>query len=49
MEYQLPFEEEVGPHPSLEEMQDAVVARKIRPSIPDSAATHIVSLPQLNR
>ncbi|CAG0889733.1 unnamed protein product, partial [Darwinula stevensoni] len=41
MEYQLPFEEEVGPHPSLEEMQDAVVTRKIRPSIPDSAAPHM--------
>ncbi|XP_007894547.1 activin receptor type-2A [Callorhinchus milii] len=30
-EYMLPFEEEVGQHPSLEDMQDVVVHKKIRP------------------
>uniref|UniRef100_UPI00398ED6BE activin receptor type-2A isoform X1 n=1 Tax=Pristiophorus japonicus TaxID=55135 RepID=UPI00398ED6BE len=30
-EYMLPFEEEVGQHPSLEDMQDVVVHKKMRP------------------
>ena len=30
-EYRLPFEEEVGSHLSLEDMQQAVVHKKIRP------------------
>ena len=30
-EYRLPFEDEVGSHPSLEDMQQAVVHKKIRP------------------
>ncbi|KAM3967000.1 LOW QUALITY PROTEIN: activin receptor type-2A [Aphomia sociella] len=33
-QYRLPLEEEVGSHPSLEEMQEAVVQRKLRPHIP---------------
>lgn len=32
-EYKLPFEEEVGIHPTLEELQDYVVNKKLRPSI----------------
>lgn len=34
-EYRLPFEEEVGQHPTLEDMQETVVQRKVRPSIPE--------------
>lgn len=30
-EYKLPFEEEIGSHPSLEDMQQVVVQQKIRP------------------
>ncbi|KAF7266890.1 hypothetical protein GWI33_019819 [Rhynchophorus ferrugineus] len=32
-EYRLPFEEEVGPHPTLEDMQESVVQNKVRPVI----------------
>ncbi|XP_054155635.1 activin receptor type-2A-like [Oppia nitens] len=32
-DYQLPFEEEVGQHPSLEDMQDIVAQQKRRPAI----------------
>eukprot|EP00795_Rhopilema_esculentum_P014417 gene14417-5471_t len=32
-EYKLPFEEEVGLHPSIEAMQDVVVDKKLRPKI----------------
>ncbi|KAL1505882.1 hypothetical protein ABEB36_005337 [Hypothenemus hampei] len=32
-EYQLPFEEEVGSHPTLEDMQENVVQKKVRPVI----------------
>nr|XP_023015865.1 activin receptor type-2A isoform X1 [Leptinotarsa decemlineata]XP_023015866.1 activin receptor type-2A isoform X1 [Leptinotarsa decemlineata] len=32
-EYRLPFEEEVGQHPSLEDMQEHVVQQKVRPRI----------------
>ncbi|XP_050404913.1 activin receptor type-2B [Patella vulgata] len=39
-EYILPFEEEIGAHPTLEEMQDMVVTRKIRPAIKDNWLTH---------
>nr|XP_018896703.1 PREDICTED: activin receptor type-2A-like isoform X2 [Bemisia tabaci] len=35
-EYRLPFEEEVGQLPCLEDMQEAVVHRRQRPTIPDS-------------
>lgn len=34
-EYRLPFEEEVGEHPTLEDMQEAVVQRRVRPTIPE--------------
>ncbi|XP_014662897.1 PREDICTED: serine/threonine-protein kinase par-1-like [Priapulus caudatus] len=34
-EYQLPFQEEVGPHPSFEDMQDVVCRNKWRPRFPD--------------
>lgn len=39
----LPFEEEVGQHPSLEDMQEAVVHKKKRPSIRDTWKQHAVS------
>lgn len=32
-EYKLPFEDEVGQHPTLEEMQESVVHQKVRPTI----------------
>ena len=32
-DYRMPFEEEVGLHPTLEEMQDAVVSSRKRPQI----------------
>ncbi|XP_052829882.1 activin receptor type-2B isoform X1 [Octopus bimaculoides] len=35
-EYQLPFVEEIGLHPTLEEMQQIVVIKKIRPAIKES-------------
>ncbi|KAJ9577356.1 hypothetical protein L9F63_006100, partial [Diploptera punctata] len=35
-EYMLPFEEEVGQHPTLEDMQECVVQKKLRPSIRDT-------------
>jgi hypothetical protein len=42
-EHMLPFEEEVGQHPSLEDMQEAVVHKKKRPSIRDTWKQHAVS------
>lgn len=39
-EYRLPLEEEVGPHPSLEDMQESVVQRKVRPSIQEHWKHH---------
>ncbi|XP_063387957.1 activin receptor type-2B-like [Cydia fagiglandana] len=39
-QYRLPLEEEVGPHPGLEEMQEAVVQRKLRPAIPPRWREH---------
>ncbi|XP_059487863.1 activin receptor type-2A isoform X2 [Neocloeon triangulifer] len=39
-EHMLPFEEEVGQHPSLEDMQDAVVHKKKRPAIRDTWKQH---------
>jgi len=32
-DYRLPFEEEVGPHPSLDDMQEQVANRRVRPRI----------------
>lgn len=42
-QYRLPLEEEVGSHPGLEEMQEAVVQRKLRPTIPPRWRDHPVS------
>lgn len=39
----LPFEEEVGQHPSLEDMQDVVVHKKLRPCLRDCWQKHTVS------
>lgn len=43
-EYQLPFEEEVGQHPSLEDLQDAVVHKKMRPVFKDCWIKHPVRM-----
>lgn len=42
-EYRLPFEEEVGQHPTLEDMQESVVQRKVRPVIQENWRNHAVS------
>lgn len=42
-EYMLPFEEEIGQHPSLEDLQDVVVHKKMRPAIKDCWLKHPVS------
>ncbi|XP_035919582.1 activin receptor type-2A [Anopheles stephensi] len=39
-EYRLPFEAELGPHPTLEEMQENVVMKKLRPRIFDPWRHH---------
>jgi activin receptor type-2B len=39
-EYRLPFEEEVGQHPTLEDMQESVVQRKVRPVIQEHWRQH---------
>ncbi|XP_026057389.1 activin receptor type-2B-like [Carassius auratus] len=39
-EYMLPFEEEIGQHPSLEDLQDAVVHKKLRPVFKDIWLKH---------
>lgn len=41
-EYMLPFEEEIGQHPSLEELQEVVVHKKMRPAIKDHWLKHPV-------
>ncbi|XP_049726736.1 activin receptor type-2B isoform X2 [Elephas maximus indicus] len=41
-EYMLPFEEEIGQHPSLEELQEVVVHKKTRPTIKDHWLKHPV-------
>lgn len=41
-EYMLPFEEEVGHHPSLEDLQDVVVHKKMRPMLKDCWLKHLV-------
>jgi hypothetical protein len=35
-DYMVPFEDEVGSHPTLEEMQDIVVTKKKRPQLKES-------------
>lgn len=42
-EYMLPFEEEVGHHPSLEDLQDVVVHKKMRPVLKDCWLKHQVT------
>lgn len=42
-EYMLPFEEEVGQHPSLEDMQEVVVHKKKRPVLRECWQKHAVS------
>ncbi|XP_075968319.1 activin receptor type-2A [Anarhichas minor] len=39
-EYMLPFEEEVGQHPSLEDMQEVVVHNKLRPTLRECWQKH---------
>ncbi|CDQ63307.1 unnamed protein product [Oncorhynchus mykiss] len=39
-EYMLPFEEEIGQHPSLEDLQDVVVHKKMRPVFKDCWLKH---------
>ncbi|KAL1132119.1 hypothetical protein AAG570_010077, partial [Ranatra chinensis] len=39
-EYQLPFEEEVGQHPTLEDMQECVVHKKQRPELRNDWKSH---------
>ena len=45
-DYQMPFEEEVGQHPTMEEMQNLVVAEKKRPRLPDFSQHKVRSLLQ---
>lgn len=49
-EYMLPFEEEIGQHPSLEDMQEVVVHKKKRPVLRECWQKHSVSVthPTLN-
>ena len=42
-EYQMPFEAEVGLHPSLEDMQDMVVTSKQRPQFSADWMKDVVS------
>ena len=39
-DYKLPFEAEASPHPSLEEISDLVVSRKVRPDLKKSWRQH---------
>ncbi|XP_029955072.1 activin receptor type-2B-like [Salarias fasciatus] len=39
-EYMLPFEEEVGQHPTLEDLQEVVVHKKLRPAFKDLWLKH---------
>ena len=41
-DYKMPFEEEVGMHPSIEDMQDKVVEKKLRPKIREEWKRDIV-------
>lgn len=44
-EYMLPFEEEVGQHPTLEDMQEVVVHKKLRPTLRECWHKHSVRNP----
>lgn len=46
-EYQLPFEEEAGSHPTLEDMQELVVMKKLRPTIKNHWLQHPVCIAML--
>ncbi|KAG9356035.1 hypothetical protein JZ751_000879 [Albula glossodonta] len=39
-EYMLPFEEEIGQHPTLEDLQEVVVHKKMRPGLKDCWLKH---------
>lgn len=39
----MPFEEEVGQHPSLEDLQEVVVHKKMRPTFREQWLKHSVS------
>ncbi|CAJ0920551.1 unnamed protein product [Ranitomeya imitator] len=39
-EYMLPFEEEIGQHPSLEDLQEVVVHKKMRPAFKEHWLKH---------
>lgn len=41
-DYKLPFEDDVGLHPTLEDMQDVVVHKKMRPQIHEHWLRHSV-------
>lgn len=43
-EYSLPFESELNLHPTLEEMQENIVTKKLRPKIQEHWRSHSVSL-----
>lgn len=43
LEYKLPYEDEVGKSPNLEDMKRCVLQRKLRPIIQDAWITHSVS------
>lgn len=45
----LPFEEEVGQHPTLEDLQETVVHKKMRPVLKDLWLKHSVSTPLTSR
>lgn len=43
-EYSLPFESELGLHPTLDAMQEHIVTNKLRPSVPDHWRDHTVNI-----
>lgn len=43
-EFQLPFEKELGQHPSLNDLQDLVVHNKKRPVLKDTWRSHVVRI-----
>jgi len=43
-QYEMPFESEVGLHPSLEDMQDVVVTRRLRPPFSDDWIEDVVRI-----
>lgn len=45
-EYRMPFEDQVGQHPSLEELQEVGVHQKMRPKFKDEWLKHSVGEPR---